>query len=326
MPDFPLVSIITPCYNGANYLDKYFDSILNQTYSHLELVFINDGSTDNSEQLAISYRKKLEDKGIIYKYIKQDNMGLPGAINTGLRLFSGKYLTWPDCDDWMTPDCIEKKVDYLETHPNKALVQCKCAFVNENDLNNIVSICGRKNTDNGWMFDDLILEKDALFACGTYLVRSDCFAETHPTNKIYDENRAGQNYQMLLPLLYKYECGFIDDVLYYYRVSDNSHSHKEKDYYSNVEKTKKHQEILEHVLDEINMPENERQKYQRIIEKKYIRKRMRLAVKYKEKRELIKHYNQLTSYKPVMVQDRILYMRSKRFTSKSKEEMYHDQK
>lgn len=56
-----LVSIITPCYNGEKYLDNYFQSILAQTYRPLELIFINDGSTDQTEEIALSYRTKLMD-------------------------------------------------------------------------------------------------------------------------------------------------------------------------------------------------------------------------------------------------------------------------
>ena len=56
----PLVSIITPCYNGENFIKRYFDSILKQTYSNIELFFVNDGSTDQTESIALSYREALE--------------------------------------------------------------------------------------------------------------------------------------------------------------------------------------------------------------------------------------------------------------------------
>ena len=59
----PLVSIITPCYNGEAFLKRYFESILNQTYPNLELIFINDGSTDRTEEIALSYRERLEKRG-----------------------------------------------------------------------------------------------------------------------------------------------------------------------------------------------------------------------------------------------------------------------
>ena len=70
----PLVSIITPCYNGEAFLKRYFESILNQTYPNLELIFINDGSTDRTEEIALSYRERLEKRGITYIYEKQENI------------------------------------------------------------------------------------------------------------------------------------------------------------------------------------------------------------------------------------------------------------
>ena len=106
----PLVSIITPCYNGEPYLDQYFDSILKQTYQHLELIFVDDGSTDRTSEIAENYREKLEYRGIRYILLKQENRGQASALNHGLKYFTGEYLTWPDSDDVMTPECIEEKV------------------------------------------------------------------------------------------------------------------------------------------------------------------------------------------------------------------------
>ena len=97
----PLVSIITPCYNGEAFLKRYFESILNQTYPNLELIFINDGSTYRTEEIALSYRERLEKRGITYIYEKQENAGQAAALNRGLKLFTGEYLTWPDSDDEM---------------------------------------------------------------------------------------------------------------------------------------------------------------------------------------------------------------------------------
>ena len=129
----PLVSIITPCYNGEAFLKRYFESILNQTYPNLELIFINDGSTDRTEEIALSYRERLEKRGITYIYEKQENAGQAAALNRGLKLFTGEYLTWPDSDDEMVSDAVEKKVDYLEQHPDYGFCICKTKVVNENN-------------------------------------------------------------------------------------------------------------------------------------------------------------------------------------------------
>ena len=124
----PLVSIITPCFNGESCLDRYFKSILDQTYANLELIFVNDGSTDKTEEIALSYKSKLEEKGIQYTYIYQDNAGQAAALNKGLKIFKGDYLTWPDSDDVMTPDSIEKKVKFLTENKKYRMVRSNGLF------------------------------------------------------------------------------------------------------------------------------------------------------------------------------------------------------
>jgi glycosyltransferase involved in cell wall biosynthesis len=104
----PFVSIVTPCFNGARYVHRFLDSVLGQTYRNIELVFVNDGSVDNTEQVALSYGDRLEKRGIRFVYIYQDNQGAAAALNQGLRVFQGEYLTWPDSDDTLHRDNIRK--------------------------------------------------------------------------------------------------------------------------------------------------------------------------------------------------------------------------
>ena len=90
----PVVSIITPCYNGEKYIKRYMNSILEQTYPYLELIFINDGSNDCTEEIVLSYEEKLQNKGIKFVYLKQKNKGQAAALNSGLKKFNGEYVTW----------------------------------------------------------------------------------------------------------------------------------------------------------------------------------------------------------------------------------------
>ena len=82
-----LVSIVTPCYNGELYLDRFFQSVLNQTYPALELVFVNDGSTDGTEAVVDRYRPLFQKRGIRFIYEYQENQGQAAALNRGLKLF-----------------------------------------------------------------------------------------------------------------------------------------------------------------------------------------------------------------------------------------------
>ena len=108
-----LVSIVTPCYNGEKYLSRFLESILNQTYSEIELILINDGSNDGTERIVQGYRQSFSAKGIRFLYEYQKNQGQAAALNRGLKLFTGEYITWLDSDDEIMPDFIKKKVDFF---------------------------------------------------------------------------------------------------------------------------------------------------------------------------------------------------------------------
>ncbi len=221
----PLVSIITPCYNGEEYLDRYFDSILKQTYPNLELIFVNDGSSDKTEEIALSYKSQLESRGIQYTYLYQDNAGQAAALNRGLKLFKGDYLTWPDSDDTMTPDCIEKKVDYLESHSELDMCICKGISVLDDASNKQVGILERvPPKDKETFFEDLIYIKNVFFVPGGYMVRSTKIDSSIKQREIY-AGPGGQNAQLLLPVSYDGKIGYLNESLFVYYIRDNSHSH-----------------------------------------------------------------------------------------------------
>lgn len=100
----PLVGIIVPVYNGEKTLEQCIESIRNQTYKHLQIILVNDGSTDHSEE--ICKNMALEDKRILV--ISQDNGGVVRARKTGIYAATAKYISWVDADDWIEKDYIEK--------------------------------------------------------------------------------------------------------------------------------------------------------------------------------------------------------------------------
>ena len=112
-----LVSVVMPVYNGALYLREAIDSILSQTHSNLELIIINDGSTDDSEQIILSYT----DKRIVY--LKNEvNSRICVTLNRGLDIARGKYIARMDCDDISVPERLLKQLEYLEEHPSFGVI------------------------------------------------------------------------------------------------------------------------------------------------------------------------------------------------------------
>jgi glycosyltransferase involved in cell wall biosynthesis len=113
--------VIIPCYNQARFLGEAIESVLKQTYPHFEVVVIDDGSTDNTSEVAARY------PGV--RCIRQENRGLAGARNTGIRRSTGSYLVFLDADDRLLPNALEVGLKYLEERPECAFVSGHCRFI-----------------------------------------------------------------------------------------------------------------------------------------------------------------------------------------------------
>ncbi len=110
MLQHPFVSAILPAYNGATYLTEAIESVLHQTYSEIELIVVNDGSTDDSAKIIQSY------PGIIY--IQQSNQGVPFARNAGVEVAQGEFLCFIDQDDVWLPEKTRLQVDAHKRNPD----------------------------------------------------------------------------------------------------------------------------------------------------------------------------------------------------------------
>lgn len=303
-----LVSIIAPCYNGERFIHRFLNSVLNQTYPHLELIFVDDGSTDRTREVALGYEATFREKGIGFTYLYQENTGQAAAINAGLEIFRGEYIMFSDSDDWLSEDCVEVKLRYLENHPEKMFVLAKAAFVPEGNTDEILSILQRRNTQSGWLFDDLMFERDGYYAPGCYLTRTEAFRQVHPTGQIF-AGRGGQNWQLLLPLAYRFECGFLDNIVYYILVHPDSHSRSSITYDQQLTRFQEHEEILNQVTSSIDMPSGEKEKYLNHIRCKYIRARLRLAVDFGKKDVAREQYALLKEAGAPGLMDRVTMLR-----------------
>lgn len=113
-PTKPLVSVVIPCYNQARFLGEAIESVLNQTYPNVEIIVVNDGSTDHTSEVALQYSK--------VRYFEQQNQGLAAARNKGFSESRGSYLVFLDADDRLLPSAIGAGVLCFGAHP-------ECAFV-----------------------------------------------------------------------------------------------------------------------------------------------------------------------------------------------------
>lgn len=106
----PLVSIVIPAYNAANYLEEAINSALNQTYNNIEIIVVNDGSNDNGATADIA--KRFEGKII---YIEKKNGGSSSALNTGIKAMKGEWFSWLSHDDLYMPEKIEKQISFINS-------------------------------------------------------------------------------------------------------------------------------------------------------------------------------------------------------------------
>lgn len=106
----PIVSIITPCYNGATYIPDYIRSLLKQSFSDWEVIFVDDGSVDGSSERVLSLSKN-DNR---FRVIKTTGrLGAAGARNMGLRSAHGRFIAFLDCDDWWHPNKLEKQIEVM---------------------------------------------------------------------------------------------------------------------------------------------------------------------------------------------------------------------
>lgn len=111
----PLVSIVIPVYNGSNYMREAIDSALAQTYPNIEIIVVNDGSTDNTDEIAKSYGNRI-------RYFIKENGGVATALNLAIENMRGEYFSWLSHDDVYLPEKIESQINILRNLDDKTTV------------------------------------------------------------------------------------------------------------------------------------------------------------------------------------------------------------
>lgn len=287
-----IVSVIIPCYNGEEVIDRSIESVYIQECNNyiIELIVVDDGSTDGSEKRINSWKSSFQQKGYLFKYVYQNNLGLGGAINKGLKYVTGEYLTLLDADDCFIQGSIKKRADFLEANPDYVGVRTNGWQDKHGTRKLFVTDPEEKKNTN--LFDGLIGGNATNWA-GSYMIRTKDLFLFYPTREIYP-SRFGQNMQILLPLSYKKQFGFIDEPLMIYFLQDNSHSQA----VTQEEQLKKddinfygYQDIYLHMLDLIVKNEKEYNYYLNIIQSWQYKHELKKAILEGDKKKIHKFYN-----------------------------------
>ena len=124
----PIVSVILPVYNEEKYIGSAVDSILSQSLKNIELIIIDDGSTDKTLSILQTYKKDSR-----VRIVSQENSGLATALNNGIAISQGKYIARQDADDLSVQDRLEKQVNYMDLHPDIGILGSNYHTIDEND-------------------------------------------------------------------------------------------------------------------------------------------------------------------------------------------------
>ena len=302
-----LVSIVTPCYNGEEFIARFLESVLRQTYPNMELIIINDGSTDRTEEIIRSYKRLFDDRGINIIYRYQQNAGQAAALNRGLKLFSGEYMTWVDSDDELMPEYVSAKVEYLKAHPQCAFCYGKILFADENEPDVIVEeLSERKNKQQKSFIDCLTIYVKEICFTG-YMVRSEKLDAVIANRDIYS-GRGGQNAQLLLPLSWCYgEPDYVEMSVYKSYNREKSHSHSKNTIEKIIKQLYNYESILTETLKRID--DKDIQVYLDKIKKHYAKLRFGNSIGAKDAALIRKQYCELKRAGNATRQDYLLYVK-----------------
>jgi len=206
--DHQKVSVVITCYNYARYLQGCIESVLGQTWQNLEIIVVNDGSTDHTDEVIAPY---MSDERI--HYIKQRNAGQAHAKNIGIRNAKGAFIAFLDADDMWVPTKLERQIP-LFTDEQIGVVYSLARYIDQNDdevVFNHVSpyLAPRK----GWVTDFLIFDNFIPFSSS--IVRRECFERVG----LFDESiKMGIDWDLWLRFSVHFLFQFVNEPLLLYRV------------------------------------------------------------------------------------------------------------
>lgn len=299
-----MVSIIICCYNATSFIDRCFNSLLSQTYKHLEIILVDDGSTDRSYEIASSYKQHFEVQGMRLVLLKQNNQGAGYAAAHGLLHATGDYIICFDIDDYLYPESISKMRNFLVENSEFSVVRTNGYKTKEfNNFNTaqlfITEESEKKNTN---IFRNLMLGITNNWA-GSYMVRASVLWTRYPTHKIL-ASRYGQNLQILAVATYKNKTGFIDEPLMQYINNPYSFTNKHQTFEDSIKLYNEFEKIRFDILNYLQINDNS---LKLKIKELYYRIKMNICISFNKKKEFFQYYNELKKIHSLSLEDRLNY-------------------
>jgi glycosyltransferase involved in cell wall biosynthesis len=237
----PLVSVVVPVFNGERYLRESLDSILRQTYRPMEVLVMDDASTDGTADILASYRDRVK----IYRQPR--NRGQFGNVNDGIAKVQGDYIAVYHSDDIYHPEIVEREVAFLQKYPEAAAV-----FSLETFMDAASRDSGRVEHPSGvpcdtpityrMILDSLLKHKNRILCGPSSMVRSSAYREAGPYR---DEFGIAGDLEMWLRIAERHPVGIIGEYLMRYRYGHGNLSQK---YFSLRTETERYFQVVDHYL------------------------------------------------------------------------------
>ncbi len=303
-----MVSLIVPCYNSEAFIDRCIDSVLAQTDKDIELVLVDDGSTDATHEKVEARRIEIEASLTRFVYIRQENQGVGAACSNAFTKATGEYLALLDADDVLLPDSVKLRVEFLTKNPEYALVRSNGYYVKEGSMDEVIRFFEVNDVQkyNENIFDDIMLGNISMWS-GCYMIRMSVLLGIYPDKRIYP-SRSGQNLQFVMMAAYHRKAGYVDVPLMKYVLRDESASHfSGKDALGKeLRAMDGYKDIRIYLIRNYVRPEERHQWLER-VDKLYLKIRMQLALKYQDRALMIQSYKALCEITNPDIDLQILY-------------------
>ncbi|MDR2648920.1 MAG: glycosyltransferase family 2 protein [Clostridiales bacterium] len=217
-----MVSIVMPCYNKGLYIGEMLESIINQDWDDIELILVNDGSTDNTSEVIESYIPRIKARGYKLRITDQANAGCRAAVKTGLAQVTGDYLCIIDPDDVLSPQYVSAMAGWLSRRPEYDFVSCDSATIENLDGIDVIRPFYSHGLDGaGTLTPEYYLTHLYFKATWNYMIRKLYFDRCRILDMFETSGRGSYEPPVMIPLsVNKGRMKHFSAPLYFYRIND----------------------------------------------------------------------------------------------------------
>lgn len=210
----PLVTILMPAYNHANFVKEAIESLIEQDYENIEFYIINDGSTDNTHEVISKLFDKCKRRFTNFEYIHRPNKGLIPTLKELEQFITGEYMSLLYSDDIYTKERIQIQIN--ELIQNKDYAMCYGNMLGIDETSKVVKKYKNKHKKSGYIFNDLMLRN--IVTAPTVMMRTNVFKSVGG----YDLNFDYDDYPLWLKIAHTHKILYLDEYLVFYRMHGNN--------------------------------------------------------------------------------------------------------